>query len=99
MKLTLNTGTSANRVELAVHSLATIRSVYMAPLGSPVLPDVYKIIASRSSVSPVYTGSGGSWRPRSTTSSTVVDGHRHAGLVQARAARSKFSRCSSTSGW
>ena len=38
---------------VAVHSMATMLSVHIAPLGSPVLPDVYMIIASRWSVPPV----------------------------------------------
>ena len=56
MKLTLSTGKSESEANLDVQSLAIIRSVYMAPFGDPVLPEVYMIIASRSSLSAVYGG-------------------------------------------
>ena len=85
MKLTLSTGTSAKSgCSSAVQTSETIRSVYMAPLGKPVLPEVYRIMASRWSVSPVY---GGSRRQRPAALQQFVeglDGHRHAGFGQLR---------------
>lgn len=60
-------------VDTAGNSFKTMRSVYMAPFGNRVLPDVYMIMASRSSVSPVYIGSGGKARPRSSNSSVSAE--------------------------
>jgi len=73
-------------------------SVYIAPLGSPVLPDVYMIMASRSSVSPVYIGSGGNARPRSSNSSKVSMVTAMPASASLARARSRFSRWSSISG-
>ena len=36
-----------------VQKSASVRSVIIAPFGAPVLPEVYMIIASRSSLPPV----------------------------------------------
>jgi hypothetical protein len=47
MKFTFTTGASLVGITSAVHTRDTMFSVYMAPLGSPVLPDVYMIMASR----------------------------------------------------
>jgi hypothetical protein len=47
MKLTLTTGASAVGITSEVQMRDTMFSVYIAPLGSPVLPDVYMIMASR----------------------------------------------------
>ncbi len=60
MKLTLNTGTSADDANVDVQNDANVCSVIMAPFGAPVEPEVYMIIASRSSLPPVYAGSCGS---------------------------------------
>jgi hypothetical protein len=49
-KFTLSTGMPGVKKNPDVHTLVTVRSVYMAPLGAPVLPDVYMIIAKRSSL-------------------------------------------------
>ncbi len=40
MKLTLMTGVSDCDVNASVHNLHTMASVYIAPLGVPVLPEV-----------------------------------------------------------
>ena len=68
MKLTLSTGTLVDDANLEahneVHNVAMVRSVNMAPFGVPVLPEVYMIIASRSSLPLVYPGSCGIARRR-----------------------------------
>lgn len=53
MKFTFKTAPPVEGAKFAVHSLARVRSVIMAPFGAPVLPDVYMMIASRSSLPPV----------------------------------------------
>ena len=40
MKLTLSTGASISLRMSLVHSMHNMRSVHMAPLGKPVLPEV-----------------------------------------------------------
>ena len=100
MKLTLKTGTSPRSdVSSLVHTLESIRSVYMAPLGSPVLPEVYMIKASRSSLSPVYIGSVGRARPRSINSFSISMVTVMPAAVSLAFARSRDSRWSSTSAW
>ena len=53
MKLTFTTAPPVGSAKFEVHSRPTVRSVIIAPLGAPVLPEVYMMIASRSSVPPV----------------------------------------------
>ncbi|GLE53162.1 hypothetical protein ATCCBAA256_27230 [Mycobacterium montefiorense] len=72
MKFTLSTGMPGLRKNPDVHTLAIVRSVYMAPLGVPVLPEVYMIMARRSSLPSVKAGPADRCWPRSTTSSTVL---------------------------
>jgi hypothetical protein len=92
-------GVSESETKADVQSRAIIRSVYMAPFGAPVLPEVYMIIASRSSLPAVYTGSGGNSAPRATTSPSVWMATRRPTCRSRACASSRLLRCSLTPGW